>query len=405
MFGRILDALISTLRGKIMAFVNLIRRWTSPTYLQSTFVAKIRAFFSKNFTIKPRDKKDYFTIFIWLVSKRLVFMICIVAGVYGIYYLTAVNPLIKLNPDGIRTYSYSSIPLRYTTGEVNIKAKSGYIAYTGHVQKGRVIGEGTLFDRDGCVIYDGEFDNNMYNGEGMLYYDNESLRYVGEFADNIFNGKGRLFRKNGSCEYEGEFINGEKHGVGTLFGNNNKMIYNGNFAYDQVMYTDFVGKSTQEVSGMYAGNTNIYSDENDFVVSMSDIDAVYMGDSSITSLDSSMKVDGIYVLKNYFCFQGKKYTSISELKNILDDIEYEGNSNILLAEAVCINEICNTRESLFENVELSTEAVYDDVFKVNDFGSDESIYLYSFSSEGLQYTFFCADKYGRFDFYLIEKEA
>lgn len=404
MLGRILDALISTLRGKIMSLVNMIKRFTSPVYLQSTVVARIRAFFTNHFTIKPRNKRDYFTVFVWMISKRLVFMLCIIAGVLGLYYITIVNPVMSLKVDGVRTYSYNSVPLRFVSGKVNIRAKSGYIAYTGNVQKGKVTGEGTLRSKNGNLIYEGHFDNNYYNGEGKLYYDTEALRYSGGFVNNIFEGTGTLFRKNGSVEYEGEFLHGQKNGQGILFGSNSKPVYTGRFANDEVVYTDLLDLMTAEISKVYTGVSQVYRDDNDFIVTMDDIDALYTVDSSVETLDDAISIDGIYVLKNVFDYQGKKYTSISELKDMLSDIEYEGNSNILLSEAVCVKKINQKRESQFEQISISEEEIYKNVFEVSDFDSDNSLYLYSFSSDGIRYTFFCADKYGRFDFYLIEKE-
>lgn len=175
----LLNMLFSSARAKIMPLWIKLRMWTTPAFLRSKVLVKIREFFTRLVDVRPRDKWDYYPVFRWLVSKRLAFALVVALGVASLLYLSAMFPNDLLQGGGIPTYGYRSIPLKFYTGTVNILAKGGYVAYTGQVDGGVASGKGTLYAADGSTVYDGEFANSMYNGEGTLYYPNGSPQYAG----------------------------------------------------------------------------------------------------------------------------------------------------------------------------------------------------------------------------------
>lgn len=401
-----LKVLLNSLKAKILPIWTKIKLWTNLSFLKTKFVTAIRVFFTKTLSIKPRDKKDYYGLGKWLISKKLCFAIVMIIGVLSLFYLLYVNPYtsIRESDGGIKSYYYDSIPLRFAKGHVNIKAKSGYIAYTGDVAKGEVTGEGTLFAKDGSTVYIGTFDDNKFNGAGRLFYQNGQLRYLGQFTDNFFEGTGSLYRENGSKEYTGGFAKGMKEGEGELFDSANNKIYSGSFTKDHLIYAELLGKSTSEIASMYTGSRNVYRGSDDFVVQMNDINALYSGKSNAERLDDRMMVEGIYVLDNTIGIGDKVCKTIGDLNSVFGSPYYEGNSEVLLAEAIAINCLNESDNSLFGYVDMERESIYADVTDIISYDPDYTVYLYTYRYDGLMYTFFCKEKFGDFAMYMIEKE-
>lgn len=398
------SVLLNTIKAKINPIWTKIKLWTNWQFIQTRVITKIRIFFTKSLTIKPRHKKDYYAIFGWLVSKRLVVAIVMGIGVFSLYYLCFVNPLsvFKGSGDAIRTYSYHSIPLRFTKGEVKIKAKSGYIAYEGNVESGQVTGAGNLYNQAGEVVYTGAFEANKFNGMGKEYYPGQVLKYTGNFADNLYEEEGILYRKNGTKEYEGTFSLGMKEGEGILYDSSNNQVYTGNFSKDQLLYSDLLGQKTAEIAKSYTGARTVYTDDTNFVVLLEDIHALYTGNAKENALDDSMGVEGVYVLSPKITRAGKECTNIAELNEVFQAPMYEGNSSVIMPEAVAIQALNNRGDKRFEMVDMQTENEFEDVIRVVDYESDYLIYLYSYEYEDLIYTFFTKEKYGEFSMYLIE---
>lgn len=403
MFTQLFTILKNTVQRAFVPIITKLRILRSSTSRSVYFRNAVVKFFTKHFSVKPRDKDDYFAVWKWLISKRLVITLLIIIGVVSGFYVTTVNPIFKRESDGIKSYSYKSVPLRFAKGQVKIRAKSGYVAYIGDVSKGQVEGEGTLYNKDGGMVYTGSFAQNQYNGTGTLYYPEGLVCYEGGFKDNQYNGQGTLYRRNGSKEYTGDFKSGMKDGEGVLYNTGNNQVFSGNFTKDCILYSDFLGKATQDITGMYTGERTIYQDEDWFAVSMNDIDAIYCAKKQEQTLDEQNMIESIYILSDTFLYRGQVYTGVSEIQNAVENLSYDGNSLVTMPEAVAIKKISDKRDSSLDDIELDTEVIYSDVITVNDFESDYAVYLYSFTDNGIQYTFFCADQYGNFDFYLMEK--
>lgn len=356
--------------------------------------------------IKPRDDKDYYSFFGWLVSKRLVIEIAMVIGLLGFYYIFFINSpaFFTESENGVKTYDYDSISLRFTTGKVRILGASKYLAYEGEVDKGCAKGKGTLYRKDGSVVYEGEFDNSKYNGKGTMFYPSGQIQYIGEFVDNEYQGQGILYRENGSIEYEGEFVDNKKEGTGILYDSSNNKVYEGEFSNGKLIYTYFINKTTEEVSEIYTGLRKVYSDEENFAVSMSDINAIYYGKRDSNSIDESIIVDSIYILENIFWYAGKEYTSIYEIKEVLGRIEYEGNTYVTMPEATAIHILNEKGSSFFGDIEGKWISTFEDAITVESYDVNYTIYLYTFVNDGLRYNFYCKDRTGTFSMYSIEKD-
>lgn len=403
MWSRFLNAI----KGKYVSLWTKWRLWTSATHLKSVLFGKLQKWLSDLVDVRPRHTKDYYTLFGWLVSKKLAFAILIGLGILCTYYVFGMNAasLFRDSGDSVRTFSYDAVLLRFTQGKVRILGKSGYLAYEGEVKGGSAEGNGRLFYPDGTLAYQGELAANRYQGSGILYYPNGRMQYQGAFAENLYQGEGSLYRETGSLEYKGIFAQGLKEGAGVLYDAANNQVYQGNFSKDQLLYSELLNKSTQEVSKKYTGRRTIYTDEDYFAVCLHDIEAVYFGERSAELLDDSMMVTGIYVLQDYFCQNNKTLRNVAELMQELGAIGYEGNSAAIMPETVALRILAEENGSLHDAPKLQAEAVFDDVVEVLSYDMDYVLYLYSYEKEGLLYTFFCKDKLGEFDFYSIEKTA
>lgn len=396
---------LNAIKAKMVPLWTKIRLFTNPTYLKTEVLRRLILYFRKLTDIRPRDKHDYYGIFGWLVSKRLAFFLIAFVGLASAVYLTKIQPLSVFTSDkaGIKTYSYDSIPLRFTKGKVRILGKSKYLAYEGDVEKGAAKGSGVLYRKDGTKVYEGQFENSKFQGTGVSYYPTEQIQYKGSFQKNVYSGSGELYRTNGSLEYKGAFLNGMKEGEGSLYDSGNNVVYEGNFSKNQLLYSDFVGKSTAQVNGIYVGKKTIYTDEEYFVVDMADIDAVYYGKQQEETLSDEVAIEGVYVLKSIFEYSGKELDSIYQIGQIMGDAVYEGNAYVILPEAVAIHILNRSGNDFYGEVIEESVQILKDAVNVNAYDEEYSVYIYSYVKDGLRYTFFGKDRSGKFAMYLIEK--
>ncbi len=395
---------INALKARITPIWTKVRLFTNPSYLKGEVLRRLIQYFRKMTDIKPKDKHDYYGLFGWLVSKRLAFLVIIAIGMVSAFYVTVVQPLsVFTTEDGIKTYSYNSVPLRFTDGKVRILAKSKYLAYEGNVEKGYAKGMGVLYRKDGSTVYQGQFENSEMHGTGTAYYPSGQVQYTGSFEHNVYSGNGKLFRENGSLEYDGSFLMGKKDGSGTLYDGGNNKVYIGNFSKDNILYADFVGKNTVEANGIYVGEKTVYTDDEFFVVDMADIDAVYYGNQNEENLKDEIMINGVYVLKDTFDYGEEKLTHVAEIKQLMGNAIYEGNSYVTMPEAAAIHIMNKTGTAFNGDVTGTWQQYLKDAVTVEDYDKGYSVYIYTFINEGMRYTFFSSDRNGEFSMYLIEK--
>lgn len=398
---------LNAIKAKIVPLWTKIRLLTNPTYLKTEVLRRLIVYFRRLTDIRPRDKHDYYSVFGWMVSKRLAFFLVAFIGLASAVYLTAIQPLSVFTSDknGIKTYSYDSIPLRFTKGKVRILGKSKYLAYEGTVEKGTANGNGVLYRKDGTKVYEGQFENSQFQGTGVSYYPTEQIQYKGNFSKNLYSGSGELYRVNGSIEYKGAFLDGKKEGEGSLYDSGNNLIYKGNFSKNQLLYSEFVGKSTAEASSVYVGKKNIYTDEEYFVVDMTDINAVYYGKQQEETISDGVEVEGVYVLKSAFEYAGEELDSVHQIRQIMGEAIYEGNAYVILPEAVAIHILSESGNDFYGEVIEESQQILKDVVTVDSYDEEYSVYIYSYVQDDLRYTFFGKDRSGKFAMYLIEKEG
>lgn len=398
--------LLASIKAKITPLVTKFRQITSENFIRTRVIAKIREFFVLLFDVRPKNKKDYYEVFGWLISKKLAYAIVVVIGVLSMIYLVSIRSMYlpQKQEDGIKTYDYDDVMLRFAKGKVRIRGKSGYLAYEGDVEKGSVTGSGNLYGVDGTLLYQGEFAQNEYEGSGTQYYPDGTMHYKGAFSGNLYEGTGKLYRENGTLSYDGEFARGMKEGTGKLYAAGDKPVYEGSFSKDQLVYSALLGKSTAEVAQAYTGSRVIYRNDSDFTVLMPDIQALYIGVTDEANLEEQVMVDSVYVLKDSILIGDQECTTIKDLKAAFGEIVYEGNSIVTLPEAVAINYLNTKKQTMNGSVELETTDEYTDVITVNRIQDDYPVYLYSFRKDGLLYTFVCKDKNDTFSFYSIMSE-
>ena len=365
---------------------------------------KLPEYVSGALDINPRNVQDYVPVLWWMVSRRFLRTAILVIGVLSGLYLLWLHPLAAFGGD-TRTYSYDSLALKFARGRVRIQRASGETAYEGEVDKGSASGKGVLYRKSGDIAYTGMFENNKFEGEGTCYYPGEKVQYEGNFENNLYSGEGVLYRKNGNKEYEGGFVRGKKHGESKLFDSGGNEVFAGTFQEDELLYTSLLGKSTEKLKEIYHGRRKIYTDGTDeFSAALMDIDAVYRGSQDQEALTDGMKVEGIYVLKTGISIRDSYCQSIPELRKLLGEPEYEGNSAVTFAEAVAISYLNEKKDCLFGPVYMELEEQFSDVAAVRSYQSDYLIYLYAYTLEQIRYTFYSDKKNGNISMYLIEKE-
>lgn len=394
------------MKAKITPLVTKFRQITSGNFIRTRLISKIRQFFVMIFDVRPKNKKDYYEVFGWLVSKKLAYAVVVVIGVLSMIYLVSIRSMYlpQKQEGGIKTYDYNDVMLRFARGNVRILGKSGYLAYEGEVEKGGVTGYGNLYGVDGTLLYQGNFEQNQYEGSGVQYYPDGTMHYKGNFSGNLYEGTGKLYRENGTLAYDGEFARGMKEGTGKLYAAGDKPVYEGSFSRDQLVYSALLGKTTAEVAQAYSGSRVIYRNDNEFTVLMPDIQALYVGVTDEESLEDEVMVDSVYVLKDTITLGNRQCTTINELREVFGDEVYDGNSIVTLPEAVAINTLNQQKQTMNGSVEMETTDEYTDVITVNGIQEDYPVYLYSFRKDGLLYTFVCNDKNDTFSFYSIMSE-
>lgn len=402
----LLNTLFTAARAKIMPLWIKVRMWTTPSFLKTKVLTRVRDFFTRLMDIRPRHKGDYYSIFNWMVSKRLAFALVVLLGILSAMYITAMLPsnLLGGTSGGIRTYGYRSIPLRFYSGTVNITARDGHVAYTGQVDKGAANGTGSLYSSDGSLVYEGEFADNMYNGQGKQYYPSGNPQYTGSFTDNQYNGQGSYYRPSGILEYQGDYVMGVRTGMGTLYDSVGEQIYQGSFLNNEIVYQDFLARSTDEVAGLYSGETVVYQSEDEYCVSMPEIDAVYAVKDGSGTLENQWTVEQIFVLSGSVPLEDGSVDNVSQLTTLMGAPLYYGTVWVDLPETVAWNLLAKEKPDELEQIELSAQATFENVLTVNSYDRDAQLYIYTFEYNGLLYHFyFTGAGEAQFFMYMMEK--
>ncbi len=395
---------LNAIKARITPIWTKIRLMMNPAYIRGELLRRLIQYFRNLTDVRPRDKQDYYSFFGWMVSKRLAFLVVITVGMCSMLFLTLVQPMSVFTAEnGIRTYSYRSLPLRFAEGQVRILAKSKYLAYEGNVKGGYAEGQGRLFDKNGNKVYEGMFEKSEFHGSGIFYYPTGQVQYNGTFQHNVYAGTGIVYRENGSMEYKGSFLDDMKDGEGTLYDSAGNQIFHGNFSKDALLYTDFLGKSTAEANQMYVGRKTVYTNDEYFVVDMQDIDALYYGMQNEENLADEVQIKGVYVMQDAFRYGAEEFDHIAEISQIMGDPIYEGNAYLIMPEAAAIHSMNKTERVLHGDVSGSWDQLLSDAVVVDTFDQDYSVYLYTYEMEDLRYTFFCKDRSGAFAMYQIEK--
>lgn len=404
--NNLLSVLLSTLKARITPIWTKIRYWTNWNFIKTKILSRIRRALTNLFQVKPRDKNDYYPLFRYLVSKRLARAVVVVIGILCLCYFLWANPIVNMAEGmnkGEKIYSYNSLFLKFADGPVKIKAKKGYVAYDGDVEKGYVTGQGRLFDENGGLVYDGNFEKNKYSGKGTLYYPTGQVKYEGEFQKNDFSGAGILYKENGTKKYEGNFANGVYEGQGTLYNTAETAVFSGNFQNGHLVYTQLLGKTPTEIAELYTGRSLLYQSDKETAVVMKDIDAFYVSPTESTSIETETKVSSVYVEQNKFFFGNKKITTIEDVRKVLGEPVFEGNSYVTFAESAGIRMLQEAGEEIPIEVDMEVQQEFDEVWTVDSYNGNAVDYLYVFEDKDLTYTFFTTERNGRFFMYQIEQ--
>lgn len=330
--------------------------------------------------LRPKDEEDYCRFLRWKISRPLIHRMLLLFFGLSAAYLFLSRPadfMGSMRSDPV--YQYDSLALKFCKGKVEIRARSGYTAYIGNVERGIVKGDGTLYDSEGRKVYQGEFEKNLYEGQGTQYWPNGSRQYEGAFEEGMRNGEGVLYNENGN------------------------EVFTGNFWADTVLYEELVGKKTAELSEIYQGDRTVYQQQGEMFVFMEDIDAVYHAKDGSGTLEGDWMSTGVYVLRSDFPSGEESLESPEQLKKYFDNLCYEGSTCMEAGEAVsalCLGQ--RMEKEIFRDMqEAKLIKSLEDVFEIDSYEEAYEIYIRTYEKNGMQYTFFYEDPEGRFCFYSI----
>lgn len=342
-------------------------------------------------------------MFRWLVSKRLAYAIVVALSVVCLLILWQIGSgWIAKDGGGDPTYRYNSIVLKFYSGRARVTAHDGYVAYIGDVKKGVAEGQGALYNANNDLVYEGAFSGSKYNGTGTLYYPGEGVRYVGTFVDNEYSGTGKEYRASGVLEYEGEYSQGKRAGAGKLFNASGNAIYAGNFRSGDIVYDELLGKTMAEVAQMYTGMQTLYSYDTESCIDMQEIGVVCGLKDGSDSLEPEWSVSTVFIPATEIVLDNVTCATVTEVANQLGITEYEGETPVLLAEAVTINSLTEDSALRFEKVDMQTDSSFEEAVNVTGYDQNYPVYIHSFEREGMVYTFYTNEENGdRFDFYSI----
>lgn len=401
----IVEIMLTTIKAKLMPVLNKLKLLTNKSFIKNKLLVRIRNFFYKLFDVRPKSEEDYYSFLGWMISKRLAMAVVIIISVLCIGFLWGSKPNNLKSERPYKSYKYNSIPLKFTTGKVEILGRSRYTAYIGDVEKGIVKGKGSLYNPQGKLVYEGDFDANAYNGTGKLYYANSQIAYEGEFKDNLYDGTGKLYRENGTLKYEGDFHQGQMEGKGNLYNVSQEKVYEGTFQKNQIVYEELIGKDTSEVAQMYTGTREIYTGEDLYSVYMKDIAAIYFGNDRSNTLEEEFQVNGLYILNSSILIDGVQLNEIPQLQDVFGNPIYEGNTRLEKNDELALNKACELfgEGVLYGKADYKETSIYDDVTELSDFDKEYQVYIYVYEKDDIIYTFFCKDKNQSFDFYMMEQ--
>ncbi len=404
MWNDFLSLLRNTIKQNLMPIVTGLQYWRDRSFVRTKFLSVMKKLLSGMLDVSPRSAGDYYGIMRLLVSRRLVHRIILLSGCLCLGYLLWRSPADDLGKGSGagRTFSCTSIPLRFYEGEVQIRAKAGYIAYRGAVSGGYASGEGTLFDENETVIYRGGFEKSRFQGEGTLYYDTGGVQYEGTFQENLFQGTGKLYRESGSKLYEGEFVKGMREGTGLLFDESEKEIFAGTFHRDEPVYAQLLGKTPTETADLYKGERILYQYDGQFLTVLPDIGAACLAASTEDSLRGETVTETVYVEKDSIVSGRETITDLEGLKKAWGEPAFAGNSHLTFAEAVEAQRLQKKGKEIGIVPGLAAELLYEELYRVERYDRNALVYLTVFDRDGLIYTFVSEDAKGDFFLYLIE---
>lgn len=400
----IFNMIITTIKYRFSAIFAKLRYWTNTSFLKAKFLSKFSEWLKSLFNVKPRHKGDYYTFFRVMVSKKLVHTCIICVGLVCLGYLITVRPFdgIKDTNAQAKVYDYDSFLLKFQKAKVNIKAESGYIAYTGEVKSGYAQGVGELYDESGTLIYNGEFSKNKYEGTGKLYYPSGVLCYEGEFQNNQYHGVGKQYRENGMMLYEGDFKDGYREGKGELYSSTGNKIFAGTFQKDKLVYVQLLDKTPQEIGQLYTGEERIYSSLTEDIVALTDIDVLYVvGEEE--SIQEENKTTTLYVLEDTFVLGDKIIENIEQLKQELGEPNFEGNAYLNFYDAVAISAKQKQTNEIQIEPQLEHRLLYEEYVQVDSYDKNALMYLFVYELDGVNYSFVTDGGKETFFMYTISK--
>ena len=155
------------------------------------------------------------------------------------------------------------------------------------------------------------------------------------------------------------------------------------------------------MNGIYTGSEKLYAYNDESMIAMNEISALYIPTSTENSLDTTAKAQTLYVIRDVFVSGDKRIETVSQLKEHLGEPQFEGNSYMNFYDAAAIQWCQDNGKDIALEPNLEYTEEYDEYVQVESFDGEALIYMYVYEINDLSYTFISVGHEDKFFMYTI----
>lgn len=167
------------------------------------------------------------------------------------------------------------------------------------------------------------------------------------------------------------------------------------------MYAQLLNKTAEEINKIYTGKQRIYTWNENTIIELEDLAAFYVPKKKENSLEEEARSGMVYVIQDVFVFGNKRIDSLSSLKELLGEPQYEGNTYINMYDAVAVKRCMDYGETITIDFELEYSEIYEEYVQVESFNKEALMYMYMYEIDGINYSFLTEGYSDKFVMYTI----
>ena len=154
---------------------------------------------------------------------------------------------------------------------------------------------------------------------------------------------------------------GVRTGSGTLYNSVGSKVFQGSFLGGEIVYHDFLTRPTSEVPELYSGETAVYQSDEEYCVTMPEIDAVYAVKDGSNTLENEWTVDRVYVLHGSVPLESGTCTTLRQLMAAMGEPLYFGTAWVDLPEAVAWDLVAEEQPDRMDQVRIESTASFENI--------------------------------------------